>query len=140
MAGAVSTSASTSVTVVDRAGRAASVELFPGGPGVVKPDDGLLVRTNHFLSEKGAEGCLADSIGPSSRIRRTTLLQAFRERTPAGAGEVLAAMDHHHDEGGVCAHPDRSTVPVLQHATLATVVLDVAAGSLEVTAGGPCTR
>ncbi len=44
-----------------------------------------------------------------------------------------------HDEvGGVCAHPDRSMEPVLQHATLATVVVDVANRSLGVSDGGPC--
>jgi isopenicillin-N N-acyltransferase-like protein len=140
MAGEVGTSASTSLTVVDEAGRAASVELFPGGPGVVRPEGGVLVRTNHFVSEEGAPGCLASSIGPGSGIRRTTLLDAFGGRVPTAADEVIDAMQDHKDVGGVCAHPDRSTEPVLWHATLATVALDVAERSLRVTAGGPCRR
>ncbi|HEX6246803.1 MAG TPA: C45 family peptidase [Nocardioidaceae bacterium] len=134
----VSTSASTSLTVVDEAGRAASVELFPSGPGVVRPEDGVLVRTNHFVSPEGEPGCLADGIGPGSRIRRTTLLSAFEDGPPADAGQVVEAMHDHRDVGGVCAHPDEQTDPVLWHATLATVSLDVAAGTLHVTPGGPC--
>jgi isopenicillin-N N-acyltransferase like protein len=137
---AVATSASTSITVVDTAGRSASVELFPGGPGVVRPADGLLVRTNHFVSEEGASGCLASTIGPGSGIRRTTLLEAFRGRTPASSDEVVAAMDHHAEEGSVCAHPEPHLDPVLRHATLATVTVDVEARDLRVTAGGPCAR
>jgi isopenicillin-N N-acyltransferase like protein len=137
---AASTSASTSITVVDTAGRSASVELFPGGPGVVRPEDGLLVRTNHFVSEEGAPGCLASTIGPGSGIRRTTLLEAFRARAPVSSDEVVAAMDHHAEEGGVCAHPDVDLDPVLRHATLATVTVDVEARDLRVTAGGPCAR
>jgi isopenicillin-N N-acyltransferase-like protein len=137
---AVSTSASTSLTVVDASGRAASIELFPGGPGVVHPSDGLLVRTNHFVSDEGAPGCLASSLGPGSGIRRTTLLDAFRERPPATAADVVAAMEDHADVGGVCVHPDRSLDPAMWQATLATVVLDVAAPDLHVTAAGPCAR
>lgn len=139
MASAVSTSASTSLTVVDRAGDAASVELFPGGPGLVRPEGGVLVRTNHFVSEEGAAGCLAATIGPGSGIRRTTLLDAFDGRVPGTADEVIGAMHDHKDVGGVCAHPDPSTEPVLWHATLATVALDVADLSLRVTSGGPCS-
>ena len=135
-----STSASTSITVVDEAGGAASVELFPGGTGVVRPAEGLLVRTNHFVSDEGAPGCLASSIGPGSEIRRTTLLEALGSRPPSGAPDVVTAMHHHRDVGGVCAHPDESLEPVLQHATLATVVLDVAGRALDVTRGGPCAR
>jgi isopenicillin-N N-acyltransferase-like protein len=139
-AGAVSTSASTSVTVVDAAGGAASIELFPGGQGVVRPRDGLLVRTNHFVSDQGAPGCLASSIGPSSALRRTTLLEAFENRAPETADDVVAAMHHHDEAGGVCAHPDPGVDPVLQHATLATVVVDVCANELHVSPGGPCAR
>lgn len=139
-AAAVSTSASTSLTVVDEGGRTASIELFPGGPGVVHPEEGLLVRTNHFVSDEGAPGCLASSIGPGSGIRRTTLLRAFRERAPETPVEVLAAMEHHAEVGAVCAHPDPATDRVLQHATLATVVLDVTGRELDVTPGGPCAR
>lgn len=137
---AVKTSASTSLTVVDAAGGAASVELFPDGPGVVRPEDGVLVRTNHFLSAEGRPGCLAAGIGPSSEVRRSTLLKAFRGTVPTSAEEVVAAMEDHRAVGGVCAHPDRSMDPVLQHATLATVALDVTGRGLTVTAGGPCAR
>jgi len=135
---AAPTSASTSLTVVDSGGTAASVELFPGGPGVLEPDDGLLVRTNHFVSAAGRDGCLGAAQGPSSRLRRDALLEAFAGRPPATAGEVQAAMVHHDDDGGVCAHVDPALDPVLRHRTLATVALDVTAGSLEVRPGGPC--
>jgi isopenicillin-N N-acyltransferase-like protein len=136
----VSTSASTSLTVVDEGGRTASIELFPGGPGVVRPEDGLLVRTNHFVSDEGAPGCLASSIGPGSAIRRTTLLEAFRELCPESPEAVVSAMEHHAEVGAVCAHPDPAMDPALRHATLATVVVDVAARDLRVSPGGPCAR
>ncbi|HSE71523.1 MAG TPA: C45 family peptidase [Nocardioidaceae bacterium] len=142
-AGSVRTSASTSLTLVEGredGGRTVSVELFPGGPGELDAEDGLLVRTNHFVSGKGRPGCLAAGIGPGTEIRRATLLEAFADRLPEDPGTVVAAMRDHREVGGVCAHPDRSMDPVLWHATLATVAVDTRAGRLEVRAGGPCLR
>lgn len=142
LAGKAAVSASSSLTVVDgsrRPGRAASIEMFPlDGPGVVEPEDGLLVRTNHFVSDAGRGGCLADAGGPGSRIRRDTLLTAFAGRRPASPADVVTAMHDHAEVGGVCAHPDSGMDRVLQHGTLATVSLDVSAGALDVTRGGPC--
>ncbi len=55
-------SASTSITIVDRR-TAVMAELWPGGVGRVDPDrDGLLMRTNHFLS---SPACAGDT-GPDS--------------------------------------------------------------------------
>ena len=137
--GTAEVSASTSLTVMD-AHDAASVELFPGRPGVLEPKDGVLVRTNHFVTEPAREGCLAAGIGPGSALRRDVLLKTLAAAPPTTADEVLATMNHHAQVGGVCAHPDTTLDPVLQHSTLATVVLDVDAGTLDVTAGGPCAR
>lgn len=135
-------SASTSLTVVEGrpdGGRSVSIELFPGGPGVVEPDSsGLLVRTNHFLSESGSRGCLAATIGPGTRIRRDSLLQSLAEGKPREVDDILAACVTHAEVGGICAHPDESMAPLLRHATLATVVVDAAKHRLDVSARGPC--
>jgi isopenicillin-N N-acyltransferase-like protein len=140
--GSVRTSASSSLTVVDERA-AVSAELFPGGLGLLRPDeDGLLVRTNHFVSAEGRDGCLAEDIGPGSRIRIDTLRGALSgragDRAIDGVDDVVATMLDHRDVGGVCAHPDAAYDPVLQHATLATVGIDVAGLGLDVRAGGPC--
>jgi isopenicillin-N N-acyltransferase like protein len=132
------TSASTSLTVLDEGGTAASVELFPGGPGVFGSTDGLLVRSNHFLSAEGRDGCLADTIGPSTRVRRRHLLDTFAGEPPGTADAVLTAMRHHDPAGGVCRHQLDDPDPLRWHRTLATVVVDVADRTLEVSDGGPC--
>ena len=138
IASAPRTSASTSLTVVDDRGSAASVELFPGGPGVLVPTDGVLVRTNHFVSEAGHDGCLASTIGPSTELRRAHLVEVFAERVPETAAEVIEAMTHHLEDGGVCRHPLTDTDPVLWHRTLATVSIDTASRTLDVRPDGPC--
>ena len=137
LADSVTTSASSSLTLVS-VDRAVSVEMFPGGKGMLEPEGDLLVRTNHFVSVEGRDGCIADAIGPSTRIRRDTLLAAFAEARPESADEVVAAMHDHDDVGGVCVHPDEAAEPVLRHSTLATVAVDTLACTLRVSAGGPC--
>ena len=138
IASAATTTASTSLTVVDEQGDAASVELFPGGPGVLRPTDGVLVRTNHFVSDAGRDGCLAAAYGISTELRRDHLVSVLGSRRPASAAEVVEAMTHHLPDGGVCRHPWTDTDPVLWHRTLATVSLDVVRRGLDVRDGGPC--
>ncbi|HJR39952.1 MAG TPA: C45 family peptidase, partial [Nocardioidaceae bacterium] len=143
VARSVTTSASTSLTIVEgrsEGGRAVAVELFPDGPALHSPEDGLLVRTNHFVSEPARDGCLAATIGPGSELRRTKVLSALDGPAPTSADEVVAVMEDHAEVGGVCAHPDRSLEPVLQHATLATVAIDTVGHTLSVSSGGPCVR
>jgi isopenicillin-N N-acyltransferase-like protein len=132
------TSASTALTVVDDRGDAASVELFPGGPASFRPTDGVLVRTNHFVSEGGRDGCLASSIGVSTELRRDHLLEAFAGHRPTSVAEVVRAMTHHLPDGGVCRHPLTDTDPVVWHRTLATVAIDPVARTLDVQPDGPC--
>jgi isopenicillin-N N-acyltransferase like protein len=138
IASAARTSASTSLTVVDDQGGAVSIELFPGGPGLQEPTDGVLVRTNHFVSAAGRGGCLASTIGVSTELRRDHLVETFTEHPPRTAQDVVSAMTHHLEDGGVCRHPLTDTDPVLWHRTLATVAIDSVARSLDVRADGPC--
>lgn len=139
---AVPTSASTSLTVVDDRGDAVSVELFPGGPGLLQPthdaQGGLLVRTNHFVSDAGRDGCLAATLGVSTELRRDHLVEAFTADRPRTAARVVDTMTHHLPDGGVCRHPLTDTDPLLWHRTLATIVIDVVARTLDARPDGPC--
>jgi isopenicillin-N N-acyltransferase like protein len=134
-------SASTAVTVVCRrsAGKAAAtMELWPNGPGEVPPDvDGLLLHTNHFLSEParfGDDGLFEES---------TTLerLEALRERLHGRGGDLtegdaLTALSSH--TAGVCCHPKPTLTDEPPHATLATIQIDLAGATLDISAGRPC--
>jgi isopenicillin-N N-acyltransferase-like protein len=136
---ATSFSASSALTVVDRGGDAASLETFPQGVGEVKPEDGLLVRTNHFVSAEGEPGCQGDAIDDNSWVRRDHLLDTLTADRPARATDVHAAMTHHDPAGPICRHSLHPDDPELvDTATLATVTLDVEHGRLSVLRGGPC--
>ena len=134
-------SASSAVTAVDRSGDAASLETFPGSVGEVKPEAGLLVRTNHFISAEGEPGCLAGVLDDNSWVRRDHLIAALTAAPPATAADVHAAMTHHDPAGPVCRHALHPEAPdLIETATLATVTLDVEHGSLDAVRGGPCGR
>jgi isopenicillin-N N-acyltransferase-like protein len=131
--------ASSAVTVVDRDGDAASLETFPDGVGEVKPEAGLLVRTNHFVSAEGEPGCLAGIVDDNSWVRRDHLVDTLTARPPATADDVHAAMAHHDPAGPVCRHEEQPDDPeLIATATLATVTLDVERGALAARRGGPC--
>jgi isopenicillin-N N-acyltransferase-like protein len=126
-------SASTNITVVSGSA-AAAVELWPGGPGVVPADEsGFLVHTNHFLAPAARAGDLSAELGSDTRERYGFLAGALHGRsTPA---QVHTALTDH--ASGVCCHPLAGEVP--PHATLATITLDLAAGTVTTTPGTPCT-
>lgn len=133
----VGVAASTALTVLDR-DVGATIELFPGGPGVLGPTDGLLVRTNHFVSEAGREGCLTYADYPSTRIRFDRLDEALRREAPTSPHGVVRAMDHHDPSGGVCRHPEPDLPRWQRTATLATVVVEPGVPRLRARSGGPC--
>ena len=133
--------ASSALTVVDRGGDAASLETFPDGVGEVKPEAGLLVRTNHFVSSEGEPGCQAGLLDDNSWVRRDHLVASLDAHPPASVDDVLAAMTHHVPEGPVCRHAvDPDSPEHLETATLATASLDVERGRLSVLRGGPCQQ
>jgi isopenicillin-N N-acyltransferase-like protein len=134
-------SASSALPVVDRDGDAVSFEVFPAGVGEVKPEAGLLVRTNHFVSAEGEPGCQAGLVDDNSWVRRDHLVAGLSAETPGSAADIHRAMTHHDVAGPVCrhaAHPD--SPELVETATLATVALDVAHGTLAAQRGGPCGR
>ena len=135
-------SASTAITLVGarRAGKTAiATELWPDGPGHVLPDpDGLLVHTNHFLSEPARLGDLKPVEAPDTLVRYEVLRRRLhRYAGNAGAEQILAVLADH--TGGLCCHPDPLAVAGPTYATLATISLDLAAGTTVTHAGGPCS-
>jgi isopenicillin-N N-acyltransferase-like protein len=136
-------SASSALTLVQSIGTEASAvtaEVFPGGPRILLPDErGILLHTNHFLSEAGARGERETVIGPDSFIRYDVLRRHIASNPPTSVGEALEAMTSHVGGGGaVCAHPYADAELGDRYATLATVWLDVDARTLAVREGGPC--
>jgi isopenicillin-N N-acyltransferase-like protein len=118
-------SASSAVTVAVP-GDVATVELSPGGANVVRGG----AHTNHFLvpPPAGRDTGLDESDSTELRldvIREQPLLDALRS--------------HEGHPKGVCRHVDESEPWAERTATLASVIMDLAAGRMHVAEGQPCT-
>lgn len=136
-------SASSVLTVVAATSDGAtafSAEVSPDGLRVVPPNGvGLLVHTNHFLDPTAAVGDLEPTIAPDSLQRYDLLQEALTGRSGLTREDIVEAMASHVGEGGaVCCHPESDAEFGDRWQTLATIALDVTAGSLEVREGGPC--
>jgi isopenicillin-N N-acyltransferase like protein len=138
----VSASSAMTLTAAEPDGPAAiTAEVFPGGPRFVAPGpDGLLLHTNHFLDPHAAEHERENKIGPDSFLRLAVLRHRLARRAGNRETDLLAAMCSHSGGGGaICCHPEPGAILGERYATLATVSLDVARGSMTVRAGGPCS-
>ncbi|GIF17829.1 isopenicillin-N N-acyltransferase-like protein [Actinoplanes tereljensis] len=137
-------SASSSLTLVaarDGESAAVSVELNPAKIGYALPDaGGLLTHTNHFLSSPASAGDTELITGPDTVVRLDLLRRRLAGTSDPSVGAVRSAMDSHLlGGGGLCCHPDETLPPSARFRTLATVVLDVAGGTLTAFPGGPCS-
>jgi isopenicillin-N N-acyltransferase-like protein len=133
-------SALTLVAAMEGCSVAVSAEVYPGGPGFVFPDaTGLLVHTNHFLSAPARDKDTEPRAFPDTLVRHDLLTRRFSERVDLTPSNAVALMNSHVGTiGAVCCHPDPAKTATGQYATLATIILDVAAGQLQALPGGPC--
>jgi len=141
IAGSAPVAASTALTVVAWDGERASarcLELSPAGLGVLEPDPaGVLAHTNHFLDPVLARSERPTDFDATTHGRLEALgdrggrLRAAADPTARAA----ALLDH---ERGICSHPGDDQPAGRRSATLATIVLDVAAARVLIHRDGPC--
>jgi len=118
-------SASSAITVAVP-GEVATVEVSPGGANVVRGG----MHTNHFLAPPPAGRDLGLDESDSTELR----LEVIREQP------LLDALRSHEGHPkGVCRHVDESEPWEERTATLASVIMDLAAGRMHVAEGQPCT-
>jgi isopenicillin-N N-acyltransferase-like protein len=135
-------SASSSINLVsfeNNVGKAMSVELHPGGPAFILPDQaGYIIHTNHFLAPGPAAHDTEPKSFPDTLLRHDLLrrrLGIVAKPTSADILDVMKLLEG--GEGAVSCHPEPGADPSEAFATLATVILDVAHGELTVLKGGP---
>ncbi|WEK33205.1 MAG: C45 family autoproteolytic acyltransferase/hydrolase [Candidatus Pseudomonas phytovorans] len=136
-------SASSVLTLVaaeQGASAAVSVELHPGGPALVFPDAaGLLIHTNHFLADAVRPYDTEPAAYPDTLVRHDLLRRRLTGRRQLSERDLLGALNSHlGSTGALCCHPDPALPETGQYATLASICLDVPAGTLRALPGGPC--
>ena len=121
----------------DKSGRLLDIEATPDGYAVVEPDEGILVHTNHFRSEKYVpeEKLLQALPDSAARLARMTgLLEAERGRI--GLETIKQCLrDHDGGEAAICRHePERPMK------TIASIIAEPEHGRLHVSRGNPCVN
>lgn len=134
--------ASSCITVVDTGGAAVSMEVTPQGVGILEPQRGVLVHTNHCMTQpvlQGQRELLATTAASSTArfSRGRALLSAARGRIDV---ETLKAVlrDHADTPTCICRHPVAGVDQMEQVESVTGVVMDLAAGVMHIAPGIPC--
>lgn len=139
-----SSSANYLITHAD--GSVVDVEAAPGGFSGLHllfpdPATGVLLHTNHFLSPQVPGADVSAWVMPDSPLRLHRLragLATAGQPPSLGLFRTLLA-DHANHPLSVCCHPDPRDHPCDQGATVASVLMDLAAARMWVAAGNPCS-
>jgi isopenicillin-N N-acyltransferase-like protein len=132
-------STSSAVTLLGPDG-AATIELNPHGAAVVRPQNGVLLHTNHFLDPTLAQGEKPGLYDPDSQLRMTMLEDRTRDwvQIPSEALELVPLLvSRPGDLADLCCIPEAGAPLGERWATLATISLDVARRSMTVSSGSP---
>jgi isopenicillin-N N-acyltransferase-like protein len=121
-------------------GEAIDLEATPSDVGFLYPEDGLLVHTNHFITPRLQAGDVALAESDHTLLRYGRAVHLLR----AQAGQITIGTlksvlrDHFNHPNSICRHPDPSCPEIERSATLASLIVDLTAGEMYVTAGEPC--
>jgi len=139
LASSVTHGASSGVLCADRGGDAAALELSPGGVEALRPADGVLCHTNHFLMPAGSAGEAprAPTLSTEERLARIEALA--RGHRGSFTVDDIQAMLRDESEGAksICRHPDVALAREARVETVASVVMELAAGVMHVAADVP---
>ncbi len=125
--------ASSNVLCADASGDAANLEFSPAGLQVLRGEGGVLCHTNHFLAPDGERGqtALAPSLSSVPRLTRARALVESRGRI--GVAELQRIL-RDESEGllSICRRPDSSLPAEARIESVASVVMELAAGQMHI--------
>ncbi|HEY9365197.1 MAG TPA: C45 family peptidase [Agromyces sp.] len=130
-------SASSSFTLLDTE-RVVTTDITPIGVFVVEPVDGVVVRTNHFLSREAQADEKTEIYQPDSGERYDLIASRLADYPePRTDDELLAFLYSDPGQPLLCHRPDLTLPFGERWATLATVQLDPALRTARIANGSP---
>jgi isopenicillin-N N-acyltransferase like protein len=135
-------SSSANYLIAHASGAALNVEAAPGDFTRLYPlfpEHGVLLHTNHFLAPGLHPVDVSLWAMPSSAVRLQRLRAGTGQPGPLTLDRFRALLADHADyPHSICSHPDPADHPLEQGATIASLLMDPAAGRLWLAAGQPC--
>jgi isopenicillin-N N-acyltransferase-like protein len=121
-------------------GEAIDLEATPSDVGFLYPEEGVLVHTNHFVTPRLQAGDVGIAPSDHTLLRYGRATRLLRARIGQITVETLKNVfrDHFNHPRSICRHPDPTYPEIERSATLASMIVDLTAGEMYVTAGEPC--
>lgn len=136
-------SSSANYVVAQAGGQAVDVEAQPGDRRrlkIIRPQDGLLTHTNHFVATTDVNDVGIDWMPDSPfRLARARELLRSCEGPVSIAGLQALLTDHANHPAGICAHADLRDPPMDRGQTAASVIMDLDERLIWLADGNPCT-
>jgi isopenicillin-N N-acyltransferase-like protein len=124
--------------IADRDGHVADVEATPFGRQVLWPTRGVLIHTNHCLAASLAQHdrTACDQPETLARCGRATSLA---EEPPIDETRLRSILsDHATAPNSICRHVQTDLPPDQQDESIASLMFDLTAGTLDIADGPPC--
>lgn len=125
--------------LADRSGTLAGVEATPTGQHVFHATDGVLTHANHCIApELFAHDSNAREYPETlARGERVQSLASARMIDENSLHNILA--DHETSPGSICLHLEPGTSMLDNHESIASIIFDLTAGTIDTAEGPPCT-
>lgn len=133
--------AMTSVLMASREGDSLCVEAVPDDLGVLYPERGIIVHSNHFETERFKSGDLMATFVPDSWIRSKRLKTLMEKHHGEISVDLMKELmkDHNNYPGSICRHIDKKAPPTqIIFKTCATVISNLSENKMHISWGNPC--
>lgn len=125
--------------LADVAGTVVDVEATPAGSVLIEPVGGIITHANHcgdaglFAADRGARD-YPESVARGARVQS---LASDRVLSRDDIRRILT--DHDTAPGSICLHVQPDVVPQQQEETVASILIDLTVGALDIADGPPCS-
>ena len=124
--------------LADRSGALADVEATPAGQWVHRPAEGLLTHANHCTYPALASQDRYVREYPETRARDRRM-QTLAKSRPIAESDLRAMLaDHTTSPNSVCLHNHADWSFIEQGESIASIIFDLTAGTLDIAHGPPC--
>ncbi len=124
--------------LADRSGSIADVETTPDGQWVHRPQHGLLTHANHCTGPVLAWQDRYVRENPET-CKRDSRMQSLAASHPVSESDLRAMVaDHDTAPHSICLHNAGDWSFTEQGESIASIIIDVTAGTLDVADGPPC--
>jgi isopenicillin-N N-acyltransferase-like protein len=133
-------SCSTNFLIAQVPDRVVNIESAPHGTALTGCRRGCLVHANHFV-DPGSLSVVEPPVEktPHSYHRHARLEKILRAKRPVTMAQIEAALrDHEEFPYSVCFHLDPNEPPEEYYESVASMIMDLHAGTLRLSDGPPC--